>query len=134
MRSMRYFSPGSLNKHLQSVHGGRRPAPKHVCHQCGKAFRGKSVLVNHVRTHTGEKPFECAECGRKFAQRTAMNTHVKLVHLKFRRSAKIKPEILMEPAEPPNPVKIDLFPKQEPALPFDTWRPLQGEVYFTIQP
>jgi uncharacterized Zn-finger protein len=31
---------------------------EHVCEQCGKAFHAKSILAAHVRTHTGEKPFQ----------------------------------------------------------------------------
>ncbi|XP_059047330.1 zinc finger protein interacting with ribonucleoprotein K-like [Achroia grisella] len=45
-------SRASLHKHERAVHRGLRPPPRHVCHTCGRAFRGKSVLVNHVRTHT----------------------------------------------------------------------------------
>ncbi|XP_073966279.1 uncharacterized protein [Choristoneura fumiferana] len=124
----------SLAKHTSHVHGGHRPPPRHVCDACGKTFRGKSVLVNHVRTHTGEKPFACATCGRKFSQRTAMRTHVDLVHLK-RRRGKPKPEPAPE-VPPAEPSKVEMFTKEEPQIVFDSWHRQTNmqncEVYFTV--
>ncbi|XP_061727315.1 zinc finger protein 3 homolog [Cydia pomonella] len=122
-------SRASLAKHRRHVHQGARPAKRHVCDACGKAFRGKSVLINHVRTHTGEKPFSCPTCGRKFSQSTAMRTHVDLVHLK-RRRGKAK----QEPPASEEPSKIDLFTKEEPQIVFDAWRQNMPncEVYFTV--
>ncbi|XP_072947070.1 uncharacterized protein [Epargyreus clarus] len=111
---------GSLAKHARVVHAGRRPPPRHVCDTCGKVFRGKSVLVNHVRTHTGEKPFECAECGRKFTQRTAMRTHVKLVHLKLQRRAKIKPEVPLQQVKPDCNKETHVFDWRQPPCDYFT--------------
>ncbi|XP_047039993.1 zinc finger protein 557-like [Helicoverpa zea] len=121
----RLASRGALRKHARAVHQRHRAQAKHVCHTCGKAFRGKSVLVNHVRTHTGEKPFECTECGRRFTQRTAMRTHVKLVHLKLARTAKVKPEV---PA-PPSP-KLEAY-KPEPLILPEPWRQ-PCDVFFSV--
>ncbi|KAG9468903.1 hypothetical protein GDO78_021696 [Eleutherodactylus coqui] len=46
-----------------------------ACSQCGKSFIQKSVLVEHVRIHLGEKPHSCSECGKRFTQKSNLLKH-----------------------------------------------------------
>uniref|UniRef100_A0A3Q2X2F8 C2H2-type domain-containing protein n=1 Tax=Haplochromis burtoni TaxID=8153 RepID=A0A3Q2X2F8_HAPBU len=46
------------------------------CPKCDKRF--KAALTNHMTLHTGEKPFSCSECSKPFSCRSALNAHMKI--------------------------------------------------------
>ncbi|KAJ2941797.1 hypothetical protein O0L34_g10603 [Tuta absoluta] len=69
--------------HMKYHHEGRVKERSHMCTICGRGFTEKKIMQNHMRTHTGERPFACPHCDSKFAQRTAMVTHVKNIHKKM---------------------------------------------------
>ncbi|XP_061028501.1 putative zinc finger protein 826 [Eubalaena glacialis] len=38
------------------------------CNECGKAFTMRSYLTQHKTIHTGEKPYKCNQCGKAYTQ------------------------------------------------------------------
>uniref|UniRef100_A0A8C6UHM1 C2H2-type domain-containing protein n=1 Tax=Neogobius melanostomus TaxID=47308 RepID=A0A8C6UHM1_9GOBI len=47
----------------------------HVCRFCSKSFSSDSALQIHLRSHTGERPFQCPVCFSRFTTRGNLKVH-----------------------------------------------------------
>lgn len=48
------------------------------CPYCSKYFERAGHLERHKRIHTGEKPYRCEICGRRFNQKCSLKEHMKI--------------------------------------------------------
>eukprot|EP00794_Sanderia_malayensis_P018087 gene18087-19894_t len=68
-----------LSNHKAVEHGIGRSSC--VCGHCDRQFLTSQNLKAHIRVHTNEKPYECEQCPKRFAQYTNMRRH-SMTHFK----------------------------------------------------
>ncbi|RCN40271.1 zinc finger, C2H2 type [Ancylostoma caninum] len=79
---MMFATSSQVAAHVSQYHIGLVESATHVClwrncDRVGKPFKAKYKLVNHIRVHTGEKPFRCEQCNREFARSENLKIHVR---------------------------------------------------------
>ncbi|PIO12716.1 hypothetical protein AB205_0219310, partial [Aquarana catesbeiana] len=58
----------------------------YACPECGKSFSYTGSLVKHRRNHTGERPYSCSECGKCFSVKGHLVQHQR-IHMDERPSS-----------------------------------------------
>ena len=69
----------NYKRHHNTLHIGRKKQKhgvKHFkCDVCEKFLRSKWHLANHIRIHTGDKPYSCEICGKSFTEKNSLKRH-----------------------------------------------------------
>lgn len=73
-----FESRGRLYYHRKSVHN--QTTIVLTCDICKRNFANRKCLVQHMKIHTGKKPYKCRYCGMSFAQAAGKRGHERNKH------------------------------------------------------
>ena len=48
------------------------------CNQCDKRFTSSSDLKRHKKIHTGDKPYQCRQCNKAFSKNASLKNHIRM--------------------------------------------------------
>ncbi|KAJ1583603.1 hypothetical protein NDA12_000770 [Ustilago hordei] len=81
--SSSFDSYSALTGHIESAHVGCGKG-EYECrwlgcarHASGQKFSQKQKVLRHIQTHTGDRPFKCAECGKRFSEQNTLAQHMR---------------------------------------------------------
>ena len=96
------FKSKPTSKMSDLIHHSRK---LHRCEECGKEFFAKKDYGEHLRTHTGERPYQCQQCGKCFGRGYHLKRHIDSVH---KGQAHLPPlQLETGPPSPPPDLTID---------------------------
>jgi uncharacterized Zn-finger protein len=77
----RFTNFTSLTEHVSRVHVGTRKE-SYVCEwqDCarqGRPFTQRQKCIRHIQVHTGDKPFMCTVCSRRFSELSVLMIHMR---------------------------------------------------------
>ncbi|KAM9393621.1 zinc finger protein 131 isoform 2-T3 [Pholidichthys leucotaenia] len=79
-----YTREGALKQHISTSHydaeefsrNQKPPKKVHICEYCKKHFDHFGHFKEHLRKHTGEKPYACPDCHERFARNSTLKCHL----------------------------------------------------------
>uniref|UniRef100_A0A6E8W7A5 Protein krueppel n=1 Tax=Anopheles coluzzii TaxID=1518534 RepID=A0A6E8W7A5_ANOCL len=71
--------------HIRTVHENVRSYRCPICTEPSRMFKSKRTLEDHMRYHTGERPFVCCICKITFSSGSVHRNHMYRVHREMRK-------------------------------------------------
>ncbi|KAK3587912.1 hypothetical protein CHS0354_014426 [Potamilus streckersoni] len=76
----KFLNLSALKSHQETHKTEEEKEYKFICPHCGKRYLSKANFDDHLNKHTGDKPYSCEVCHRKFGFRTMLAKHRIFVH------------------------------------------------------